>query len=73
MVGMTVFGTLFYGKVRKAAGLEFMENWRPHPPIEPASAEEIDTLLSRGQPVLLTMVGASGLILILWLMMFKPF
>ena len=73
MVGMTVFGTLFYGKLRKAVGLEFMENWRPHPPIEPASAAELDALLARGQPVLLTVIGAGGLILILWLMMFKPF
>ena len=73
MVGMTIFGTSLYGPVRKAVGLEFFENWRPHPPIEPASAEEIDSLLSRGQPVLLTIIGYGGLLIILWLMMFKPF
>ena len=73
MVGMTVFGTLFYGQVRKAVGLEFFENWRPHAPIQPASAEEIDAQLSRSQPVLLTLIGYGGVLLILWLMMFKPF
>ena len=73
MVGMTIFGTGFYGQVRKAVGLEFFENWRPHPPIEPASAEEIDSLLSRSQPVFLTLLGYGGLLIILWLMMFKPF
>ena len=73
MVGMTVSGTLFYGKVRKAAGLHYMESFKPHPPLEPASAAELEALLARGQPVLLTVMGFGGLLLILWLMMFKPF
>jgi hypothetical protein len=73
MVGMTVFGTLFYGKVRKAAGLQYMESFKPHPPLEPASAAELEALLARGQPVLITVIGFGGLLLILWLMMFKPF
>lgn len=73
MVGMTAFGTLSYGKIRKAVGLEYFENWRPHPPIDPVSAEEIEALLSRTQPVLLTLIGYGGLLIILWLMMFKPF
>ena len=42
-------------------------------PIEPSSAEEIDALLSQGNPVLLTIVGFGGIVVIAWLMMFKPF
>jgi hypothetical protein len=56
-----------------AAGLQYMESFKPHPPLEPASAAELDALLAHGQPVPLTVIGFGGLILILWLMMFKPF
>ena len=50
-----------------------MESFKPHPPVEPASAAELDALLTGSQPVLLTVIGFGGLLLILWLMMFKPF
>jgi len=72
-MGMTVFGSNIYGKVRKAVGMPYFENWKPQPPIEPASAEAIDTLLAKGNPILLTVIGLGGLLVILWLMMFKPF
>ena len=73
LVGMAFLGTRNYGKVRKAVGLEYFENGRPHPPVAPAPPGEIDALLSRTQPVLLTCIGYGGLLIILWLMMFKPF
>ena len=70
---MSQFGSRIYGEARKAAGLPYFENWKQNPPLEPASAEEIDTLLAKGKPVLLTIIGLGGLSVILWLMMFKPF
>lgn len=40
---------------------------------QPASSEELAALLAVGRPMLLTVLGAVGLGIILWLMMFKPF
>jgi hypothetical protein len=38
-----------------------------------AVEEEVAKLLAATRPVLVTMIGAGGLAIILWLMMFKPF
>jgi hypothetical protein len=35
--------------------------------------EEVAKLLAATRPVLVTVIGAGGLAIILWLMMFKPF
>lgn len=70
---MGALGSRVYGGTRKAIGLPYFENWKIHPPIEPASAEAIDALLAKGNPVLLTIIGLGGLAVIAWLMMFKPF
>ena len=38
-----------------------------------ASDEEIDEVLGSGRPVLIAVIGFGGLLVILWMMMFKPF
>lgn len=38
-----------------------------------ATQDELATLLRRGRPAMLSVIGIVGLALILWLMMFKPF
>lgn len=73
LVAMGLLGTTHYHRVRKAVGLPFMENWKEQPPMEPASAEELDGLLSTPHAVWLAGIGGGGLTLVLWLMMFKPF
>ena len=73
VVAMTVFGSRIYGGARKATGLPYFEAGKQRPPIEPASAQEIDALLAKGNPVLLTVIGFGGIAVIAWLMMFKPF
>jgi uncharacterized membrane protein len=68
VVGALMFplGTLYYRKVRSAELLdEFGE-----PDI---SDEELDVLLLSGRPWLLAVLGFGSLLVILWLMMFKPF
>ncbi len=70
---MTALGSRIYGGARKAIGLPFFDKGRTHPPIEPASAEELDTLLAQGNPNLLTAIGLGGIAVIAWLMLFKPF
>ncbi len=70
---MGVSASGYFGKVRKAVGLAYMDGFKSRPGIEPASAEEIDALLTKGTPVRLTVIGFGGLLLTLWLMLFKPF
>ncbi len=66
---MGAMGSRIYGEARKAAGLPY----RGGAAEPPASPEELDKILSRGQPMLLSIVGFGGILIILWLMMFKPF
>lgn len=73
IVAMFGMGSRIYGGARKLAGLPYYEKGKTNPPVEPASDEEIDALLSRGNPVLLTAIGYGGIVIIAWLMMFKPF
>jgi hypothetical protein len=73
VAAMSAIGSRTYGAARKASGLPYFEKGKQNPPIEPASAEEIDAILTAGKPVLLTVIGAGGLAVIAWLMMFKPF
>jgi len=72
-VYMGIAASGFYGKVRKATGLAYMDGFKSRPPAEPASAEEIDALLGRARPMRLAVIGFGGLLIIAWLMMFKPF
>ncbi len=46
---------------------------KPHPPMQPVGAAEMDALLAAGRPMLITMIGFGGIAVIAWLMMFKPF
>ena len=73
IVAMVALGSSIYGTARKLAGLPYFEGGRQRPPIEPASAEEIDAILSRGHPMLLTLIGFGGIVVLSWLMIFKPF
>ncbi len=71
---MARFGSRFYGEARKAVGLPVYANRnKPQPVDKPAGAAEIDAALSKGNPVLLTVIGFGGIVVIAWLMMFKPF
>jgi hypothetical protein len=72
-VYMGIAGSGYYSQVRKAAGLEYMDGFKLRPPVEPASSEEIESLLSRSRPIQLAVIGFGNLAIIAWLMMFKPF
>ena len=73
IVAMSVLGSAVYGGVRKAAGLPYALSGKPQPAVPPASPAELDALLARGNPMLLTVIGYGGFAVITWLMMFKPF
>lgn len=70
-MGVAVAG--YYSRVRKAVGLSYMEGAKAKPPVEPANEVSIDTLLRQSSPLMLAVVGFGGLVIITWLMEFKPF
>ena len=70
---MGIAASGYYARVRKAAGLAYMQGFKPHPVGEPAPPEEINDLLSRPLPIWLALAGFGSLAIIAWLMMAKPF
>lgn len=70
---MSVRGSSYYGALRKASGLPFFENWKSQPAIPALNEDEIAPLLKSGRPFEVAVIGGLGLVVLLWLMMFKPF
>lgn len=70
---MGVIASRHFHQVRKAAGLPYLEGSKEHPPVDPASAEDLGQLLRSGGPHLITLIGIGGWAVILWLMILKPF
>ena len=73
LVVMGVIASRHFHRIRKAVGMPYLDRNKDHPAIEPASPEEIHSLLSSGRPHLLTLIGLGGWAIILFLMLFKPF
>jgi hypothetical protein len=48
---MGIAASGYYGQVRKAIGLAYMQGFKPQPAGEPACPEEINALLSRSRPI----------------------
>ena len=73
LVLMWLLASKSFHRVRKAAGLPYLDGTKEHPPVEPASPDELKALLKAENPNLITLVGIGGWAVILWLMIFKPF
>lgn len=73
VVAMSVLGGNLYSAARRAAGLPYAVRGRPQPAEPPLSPDEIAAQLAQANPWLLLAVGYGGLLLIVWLMIFKPF
>jgi uncharacterized membrane protein len=72
-VAMYPLGSNFYATVRRAFGIRaYADRNAPEPPV-PLSAEEQAALLASPQPIVLMLVGGIGFVLIVWLMVVKPF
>jgi hypothetical protein len=74
MVAMYALANPYFDRIREAVGVQTYNQRRRR--IEagpPASQERIDEVLRSPRPFLVAAVGAAGLLLILWLMLFKPF
>jgi hypothetical protein len=71
IVAMYAMATPFYGQMRVAAGVR-PKNPKvdPNPVVDQAA---LDALASSNRPVILLAIGAIGFVLILWLMVIKPY
>jgi hypothetical protein len=72
-VAMTPLGINYFNRLRLALGIR-TRNLKPTDPDPvPASDAAIAEILRAKNPELLLLVGGGGFVVILWLMMFKPF
>jgi hypothetical protein len=72
-VAMYVMASQFYARIRSAVGLPSTNDKKGAPPPAPVSAEELGRLLDNRRPELLVTIGGVGLLVLIWLMRFKPF
>lgn len=68
---MSGFGTRIMNELRIGLGLPSVYNQPPR--AEPWTAQELDAIITRSKPALLAAIGYFGVVLIAWLMLFKPF
>ncbi len=72
-IWMFQIGQGTYHPLRKALGMPYMARGRDMPAQEPAPDEERKALIAKTRPHLMLLVGYGGFVVIIWLMMFKPF
>jgi hypothetical protein len=73
VVAMYPLGSQHYARVRRAFGLKTYQDKADVPAPDPASSAEQAALLASPQPWILAILGGGGLLIILWLMVVKPF
>jgi len=73
IVLMYALASNYYAKVREAVGVRSMRTRKDAPDPTPASADELAALLDTRRPDVIGLVGVIGLLILLWLMFFKPF
>jgi hypothetical protein len=62
-----------YHPLRKSLGLPYQARSREMPAEEPAPEEDSLVIIAKTRPWLMLFVGYGGFLVIIWLMMFKPF
>lgn len=72
-VAMTPMGAGPMSEVRKALGLPVRGDKAGDPPREPASDADLAAAQARLRPELVGTIGLVGLVVLVWLMEFKPF
>jgi hypothetical protein len=73
VVAMYPLGSQHYAKVRRAVGQKAYNDPKDAPPPGPLAPDELAALLASPRPFVLAGLGGIGLIVILWLMVVKPF
>ena len=72
-IWMFQIGQGTYHPLRKALGLPYQARGKEMAAGEPAPEEESFALITKTRPGLMLLVGYGGFVIIIWLMMFKPF
>lgn len=72
-VGMHAYAFKYFTPIRQAVGLPYHHPDGDKPAGEPASDAEIAAVIAKAKPVPLLLVSFSVIVMIVWLMMFKPF
>lgn len=67
------YGTPYYIRVRHALGMTAPQDKKGTPAPEPLPPDELAALLRSARPEILALVGGGGLVVIIWLMLMKPF
>lgn len=73
IVLMYALASTYYSRVREAVGMRTMQTPKDAPDPTPVSANELAALVDSRRPDVIGLVGIVGLLVLLWLMMFKPF
>jgi MFS family permease len=73
IVLMYALASRYYGRVREAVGMRSYQTPKEAPDPTPVSSEELAILVDSRRPDVIGLVGVIGLLILLWLMMFKPF
>ena len=71
--GMMAMGTGYFNQLRKAVGSPYREGGRMQAARTPVPAAELDALLRTPHTVVMALIGIGGMVVIVYLMMFKPF
>lgn len=72
-IWMFTIGQGTYHQLRRTLGLPFQAGSKEMPAQDPAPVEESYALITKTKPHLMMLVGYGGFVVIIWLMMFKPF
>jgi hypothetical protein len=70
---MYTLASRYYGRVREAVGMRTYQTPKDAPDPAPVSADELAALIDTRRADVIGLVGVIGLLLLLWLMIFKPF
>jgi hypothetical protein len=72
-IWMFVIGQGTYHPIRKAFGMSYMRGGKEREPEMPLPEAERNALIAKTNPWSMFLIGYGGFMVILWLMIFKPF
>ena len=72
-VAMYAMGTTFYMRLRTGLGIPAADGKVRESMEPPLSEAQVDALLDSSRPYVLALIGGIGLVIIVWLMVAKPF
>ena len=73
VVAMYAMASRYYATIRSAVGMPSYNDKKGEPPPEPVSPDELAVLVDTRRPDVIGLVGVIGILILLYLMMFKPF